>query len=465
MWLLAALPFLLQGGLMLVDEGFHLRRGLPAWERWGHPLDTFVVVACFALALRAPAVSAGISLYVAVAVLACLVVTKDEWVHARHCGGTEAWLHACLFLLHPVILGIAGAWAFGGFSIGAATLRQSPGHEGFGVFLAVQTALTALFGVWQITYWNGPWGRMRPVLANRDGMNRMDGTDGMARSAVVARMPRTDASASKVGIPGEGALRASARGDRAIIDNGFYDGLGDGWHDAWDHPVALLRAEGALKNPWVAERIRALSPQRPARVLDLGCGAGFLISTLSAEGHRAIGLDASLGSLKAARGKAVPAVDSAAGPAAYLCGDAYRLPFPDAAFDAVCAMDFLEHVSAPAQVIAEMARVLRPGGLFFFHTFNRNLLTWLIVIKGVEWFVRDTPRGMHVLPLFIKPAELASMCAGAGLRVQAMQGMGPVLGAPFWRLLATRRVPRDFRFRFTRSLALGYIGSAIKSGS
>jgi 2-polyprenyl-6-hydroxyphenyl methylase/3-demethylubiquinone-9 3-methyltransferase len=410
---------------MLVDEGFHLRRGLPAWERWGHPLDTLVVVACFALALRAPAAPAGMALYVVAAVLACLVVTKDEWVHARHCGGTEAWLHACLFLLHPVILGIAGAWAFGGFSVGAFTLGHSPGHEGFGVFLAVQTALTALFGVWQVTYWNGPWGKVRPVR--------------------------------------ESGIRASARGDRAIIDNSWYDGLGEGWHDAWDHPVALLRAEGALKNPWVAERIRALSPVRPARVLDLGCGAGFLISTLSAEGHRAIGLDASLGSLKAARGRTVSAATSAAGPAAYLCGDAYRLPFPDAAFDAVCAMDFLEHVSAPAQVIAEMARVLRPGGLFFFHTFNRNLLTWLIVIKGVEWFVRGTPRGMHVLPLFIKPAELGSMCVGAGLRVQAMQGMGPVLGAPFWRLLATRRVPRDFRFRFTRSLALGYIGSAIKS--
>ncbi|MBW8887515.1 MAG: 3-demethylubiquinone-9 3-O-methyltransferase [Fibrobacteres bacterium] len=439
---------------MIVDEGFHLRRGLPAWERWGHPLDTLVVVACFALALRAPAAPAGVVLYVLAAVLACLVVTKDEWVHARHCGGTEAWLHACLFLLHPVILGIAGAWAFGGLVGGASAWGHGSGHEEFGVFLAVQTALTALFGVWQATYWNGPWGRMRPVLA------RVGGTFGMTRTQPAK--PRTD-------VAGESPERASARGDRAIIDNGFYDGLGDGWHDAWDHPVALLRAEGALKNPWVAERIRSLSPTRPARVLDLGCGAGFLISALAAEGHRAIGLDASLGSLKAARknrgSSGGPAADPRAVPAAYLCGDAYRLPFPDAAFDAVCAMDFLEHVSAPAQVIAEMARVLRPGGLFFFHTFNRNLLTWLIVIKGVELFVRGTPRGMHVLPLFIKPAELASMCARAGLNVQAMQGMGPALGAPFWRLLATRRVPRDFRFRFTRSLALGYIGSAIKSAT
>ena len=59
---------------------------------------------------------------------------------------------------------------------------------------------------------------------------------------------------------------------------------------------------------------------------------------------------------------------------------------------------------------AEMARVLRPGGLLFFHTFNRSWLAWLVVIKGVEWFVRNTPKDMHVLHLFLKPSEVEAMC-------------------------------------------------------
>jgi 2-polyprenyl-6-hydroxyphenyl methylase/3-demethylubiquinone-9 3-methyltransferase len=182
-----------------------------------------------------------------------------------------------------------------------------------------------------------------------------------------------------------------------------------------------------------------------------------------------------LGSLRAARG---PAAGRALGIAslvgiapsagrdpapAYVAADAYRLPFGDAAFDAVCALDFLEHVTDPGRAIAEAARVLRPGGLFFFHTFNRNPMAWLIIIKGVEWFVRGTPRRMHVLPLFIKPAELEAMCGRAGFRIEGMRGMRPGLGAAFWRLLATRRVPRDFRFRFSGSLALGYLGSAVRS--
>jgi 2-polyprenyl-6-hydroxyphenyl methylase / 3-demethylubiquinone-9 3-methyltransferase len=126
-------------------------------------------------------------------------------------------------------------------------------------------------------------------------------------------------------------------------------------------------------------------------------------------------------------------------------------------------LDFLEHVTEPARAIAEAARVLRPGGLFFFHTFNRNALAWLIVIKGLEWFVKNTPERMHVLPLFIKPRELEAYCSRAGMRPLEMIGMRPALGKAFWRMLASRRVPADFKFRFTPSLAISYLGCARKS--
>ena len=96
----------------------------------------------------------------------------------------------------------------------------------------------------------------------------------------------------------------------------------------------------------------------------------------------------------------------------YERGDALTLPYPDASFDAVCSLDFLEHVEEPERVVAEVARVLRPGGLFFFHTFNRNFWAWLVIIKGVEWFVRNTPKDLHVLRLFVKPEERRFVSAG-----------------------------------------------------
>jgi 2-polyprenyl-6-hydroxyphenyl methylase/3-demethylubiquinone-9 3-methyltransferase len=251
--------------------------------------------------------------------------------------------------------------------------------------------------------------------------------------------------------------------DLAVIDNAFYDSLGDRWYEAYDDPLGLLRAEGGLKNPWVSERIRASLGDRPGRILDVGCGAGFLANALASEGHRVSGVDMSRGSLKIAAAHRPESLKARGGPA-YAVADAYRLPYRDASFDAVTALDFLEHVTAPERVLAEAARILRPGGLFFFHTFNRNPLAWLIVIKGVEWFVRNTPKRMHVLPLFIKPAELRAYCQSNGLQPREMTGMRPdILRPAFWKMLATRRVPPDFKFRFTPSLALSYLGYAQKT--
>src|SRR5262249_23890349 len=147
----------------------------------------------------------------------------------------------------------------------------------------------------------------------------------------------------------------------------------------------------------------------------------------------------------------------------YDCGDAYNLPYADARFDAVCVMDFLEHVESPERVIAEAARVLQPGGLFFFYTFNRNPLAWLIVIKGVERFVRNTPKNMHLYRLFIKPNELRASCLRHGLIWQSLCGTRPVIfSRAFWQMLRTGRVPPDFQFTFTGSPLISYLGFARK---
>ena len=238
------------------------------------------------------------------------------------------------------------------------------------------------------------------------------------------------------------------------INNQLYDQLGERWYGADDDPVALLRAESRLRNPWVSSHLSERHG-RTARLLDIGCGAGFLSNALAREGFEVVGLDASSASLTVARRH-----DETNG-VRYDVGDALALPYPAASFDAVSAMDFLEHVEDPAAVVAEAARVLRPGGTFFFHTFNRNLLAWLVVIKGVEWFVKNTPRHMHLLQLFVKPEELRAMCEDKGLSVVELHGSAPVVWSKaFFRMLATRVVPPDFRFMATNSLLLGYTGFA-----
>ncbi len=237
------------------------------------------------------------------------------------------------------------------------------------------------------------------------------------------------------------------------VNNRFYADLGERWYQAQDDPVALLRDEAALRNPWIAE-VLARDFGRPCRVLDLGCGAGFLANDLARRGHHVVGVDLDPSTL------AVAARHDATRSVAYQRGDARALPHRGGGFDAVCAMDFLEHVDEPERVVAEAGRVLAPSGLFFFFTFDRNLLSWLVVIKGVEWFVANTPSDMHVLSLFVKPAELAAMCRAHGLQTVEVRGSRPRIDRAFWRLLRTRVVPEDFRFVFTRSTRLGYCGYA-----
>lgn len=239
------------------------------------------------------------------------------------------------------------------------------------------------------------------------------------------------------------------------INNAFYDELEEEWYSRSNHPVALLRAENNIRTPWIASEIKKRF-EGPVRVMDIGCGAGFLSNALAGEGHVVSGIDISEPSLKVAK------KHDKAGTVDYRLANAYALPYPDQSFDAVCAMDVLEHVEMPHRLIAEAARVLKPEGVFFFHTFNRNPISYLMIIKGVEWFVRNTPRHMHVYPLFIKPREITILCQKNHMNVETLVGLRPSLNLSFYRMLFTRTVPDGFSFRFSKRLTTGYCGIARK---
>ncbi len=243
---------------------------------------------------------------------------------------------------------------------------------------------------------------------------------------------------------------------RSVINNDFYDDLHDKWYTEEAHPIALLRAENQTRNPWLLTQIEKYLGKTQS-VLDVGCGGGLLSNALAKAGHRVTGLDQSASSLR------IATQNDATKSVTYVVGDACALPFKEGEFDAVCAMDFLEHIPYPKNALVEMSRVLKRGGLFFFHTFNRNLLSWLFVIKGVDWLIPNAPKHMHRYKLFIKPEELTAWCRDVGLHVQEQCGLSlSFFSKAVWKSILQRRVRSDVQFVLTRSLAMGYLGFAKK---
>jgi len=115
------------------------------------------------------------------------------------------------------------------------------------------------------------------------------------------------------------------------------------------------------------EIMRMLDPTSADRILEVGCGAGEHAVRLGRHVRHVVGVDRSLAGVQRAKRRAererAPNLSFAA------C-DAASLPFSDARFDKVAAIDFVEHVADDVLLLAlrEVKRVLRPGGVLAIYT-------------------------------------------------------------------------------------------------
>lgn len=198
----------------------------------------------------------------------------------------------------------------------------------------------------------------------------------------------------------------------------IYDDAAARW---WSDEVRWLRV---LRN-MVPARLRYF--QRFASfsdraVLDLGCGGGFMAEALADRGARVTGIDPASEAIAAAREHARMR-DLAI---SYDVGVGEDLPYDDARFDACICVDVLEHVTDRARVVCEVARVLKPGGIFCFDTINRTALARLAVVTVAEDVIRLLPKGTHDPDMFIAPNDLRADLDAACFEPGPVTGLGPV---------------------------------------
>ena len=150
------LPFALQVICMAFDElYFHRRRVMAKWERLGHPLDTLTVIICLVWLLLTQPNSTNLLVYAILGIFSTIFITKDEWQHQKYCESGEHWLHALLFVLHPLVLIAAGLlW----YAKQPGEIHRLISYDGWEYYqLMVGCLMIFGCGIYQLLYWNIRW--------------------------------------------------------------------------------------------------------------------------------------------------------------------------------------------------------------------------------------------------------------------------------------------------------------------
>ncbi len=168
---------------------------------------------------------------------------------------------------------------------------------------------------------------------------------------------------------------------------------------------------------WLAAARGALIPRAPrpgAVLLDAGCGGGLLAPHVQRLDYRHVGVDLRRSGLEqsASRGVAVVA------------GAVAALPLADAAADVVVAGEILEHVEDDVAVLAEAARLLRPGGTLVIDALAATWLADLIAVRILERVPQGPPPGIHDPALFVDRRRLLAAAPGLGLDLELV-GLRP----------------------------------------
>jgi 2-polyprenyl-6-hydroxyphenyl methylase / 3-demethylubiquinone-9 3-methyltransferase len=258
----------------------------------------------------------------------------------------------------------------------------------------------------------------------------------------------------------------------AKVDNELYRRLGHAW---WDDNVGEFSTIRFFINPvrfgFFSRVLKQMqhADKTVQTVLDVGCGGGILTEEFARLGYHVTGIDPAPESVETARAHAKGVNLSIE----YKVGYGENLPFAKASFDIVTCCDVLEHVDDVGCVLHEIARVVKPGGLFFYDTINRTMMSKIAVIKVLqEWpSTAFAEPNTHAWERFIKPQELVDLLERYSFDNYEMRGIS-IWSNPIAAWLNFRRrvqgkitfkeLGQRLGFHESNDLGVSYMGAASK---
>ena len=153
-------------------------------------------------------------------------------------------------------------------------------------------------------------------------------------------------------------------------------------------------------------------------LLDIGCGGGLIAEPMSKLGAEVTAIDAGEKNIEAAKIHANQEglkID-------YRCQTVEEICQEKKKYDVVLALEIIEHVVNIEEFIISLQKSLKPDGLVFISTINRNIKSFCKAIIGAEYILRWLPVGTHDWRKFLRPAEIHQMAKKCNLKTLRSDG-------------------------------------------